>query len=86
MYQRVIHVDIIMAWDITEKGSSSPISLSDFMTEALLFDCFTHCSADESFKLHLEEEIKGKDRLPPVVDMIVVAEDKVNVRVTAMIF
>ena len=49
-----------MAWDITEKGSSSPISLSDFMTEALLFDCFTHCSADESFKLHLEEEIKGK--------------------------
>ena len=75
----------MVIWNITEKGLSSPFSISDFMTEALLFDCFTHCSADESFKLHLEEEIKGKDRLPPIVDMIVVAEDKVNVRVTVMI-
>ena len=73
-----------MVWNITEKGSSSPFTLSDFMTEALLFDCFTHCSVNESFTLHLEDEVKENNRLPPIVDMIVVAEDKVNVFIVAM--
>ena len=76
----------MVIWKITEKGLSSPFSISDFMTEALLFDCFTHCSVDESFCLQQEEETTEKSKLPPIVDMIVVAEDQLNVCIYSILY
>ena len=49
------------------------------MENALLFDCFTQCSVDPTFQLYQEDAESWKDKMPPIVDMIIVAEENMAV-------
>ena len=48
------------------------------MNDNFLFKCFAHASPTSTFDIKEDEQNEWKSRKPPIVDILVVAEDNIS--------